>query len=216
MIGPLRATVAAGALLVLAACSGEQVWAPDAEVEAVAFRPDGPPTVTLMTMINGRSGGGGHSALMIDGNQRVIFDPAGSWHNPQIPERNDVLYGMHPAAMDLYVDFYTRDPYHLVLQEIEVTPEIANYLIQQVENHGAVPRAQCSLSVSRILSGTPGFEVMNANWFPERTMRQFGDIPGVQTQTIYDDAGDSSQDLLREQIRAERRAQAVENAFGND
>lgn len=203
-----------GLCLALAGCVAEDAWAPDSVVQAAAFVPDGPSTVTLMTMIHNDTGSGGHSALMIDGAQRVLFDPAGSWHNPAVPERNDVLYGMNPAALDLYTDFHARETYHIIVQEVEVSPEVAAFLIREVEANGAVPQAQCSLSISSILARTPGFENMRSSWFPKRTMNQFADLPGVRTSEIFDDDSDDNLELLQAQARA-ARSQELAFELGN-
>ena len=75
----MRLTLTCVALLAaLSACSAIAPSASDEEIAAVAFRNDGPASVTLMTVINTSSGSGAHSALLIDGPQRVIFDPAGT------------------------------------------------------------------------------------------------------------------------------------------
>ena len=67
------------AILALTACAAKAPFAPDAAVQAAAFVAEGPPSVTLFTVINNRSGAGAHSGLMINASQRVMFDPAGSW-----------------------------------------------------------------------------------------------------------------------------------------
>jgi hypothetical protein len=186
----------------LAGCAAESVWAPDVAVSSAAYRPAGGPTVTLMTMISNTNGSGGHSALIIDGAQRLVFDPAGSWHHPMVPERNDVLYGMGEPFMGFYLDYHARETYHVVMQEIDVTPEVAARLSQAVQSYGAVPQAQCSLSISRVLSQTPGFESIGSNWFPTRTMERFGRLPGVRERRIYDDDSDDNLELLQAQARA--------------
>ena len=63
-------------LLPLAACGAKSIIAPEAEVQRAIYRDDSPPSLTLYTMINNRNGEGGHSALMVNGSQRVLFDPA--------------------------------------------------------------------------------------------------------------------------------------------
>lgn len=203
MIPRLRLAAIAAVVLTLAACQAQPVWAPDDAVQAAAFRADVPPTVTLMTMVNNQNGSGGHSALMIDGAQRVLFDPAGSWYNPAVPERNDVLYGMSPAALDFYTDYHARETYHIVVQEVQVAPETANYLIQQVQSYGAVPMARCAFSISSILAETPGLGgSINRGWFPNALMNQFAELPGVRTSQIFDDDSDDNLELLQAQARA--------------
>ena len=46
-------------LLPLAACGAKSVYAPEAEVQRAIYRAEGPPSITLFTMINNRSGEGG-------------------------------------------------------------------------------------------------------------------------------------------------------------
>jgi hypothetical protein len=198
----------------LAGCAAEEVMAPPEAVQRAAFTPAGPPKVTLVTMISNSSGAGGHSALIIDGAQRVVFDPAGSWHHPMIPERNDVLYGMGEPFMGFYMDYHARETYHVVVQERDIPPETAAALIAAVESYGAVPNAQCSLSISRVLSQTPGFEQIGTSWFPARTMDRFGALPGVRETRVYDDDSDDNLELLQAQARA-AQLEAEMAAMGN-
>jgi hypothetical protein len=208
-----------GALAVVGALSGcvaQEVWAPDTVVSAANYRPTGPATLTLMTMVSNRNGSGGHTALMIDGATRVLFDPAGSWYHPMIPERNDVLYGMTPQFLQFYTDYHARETYHIVVQELEITPETAAQVIAAVEAHGAVPPARCSLSISRLLGDIPGFESISTNWFPIRTMDQFGALPGVRESRIYDTDADDNLELLQAQARAELSRQLAQEAAARD
>lgn len=198
---PGRSALLLAAALALSACSGDSVWAPDDAIARAAYSPEGPPRIMLLTAINNRSGQGGHSALLIDGAQRVLFDPAGSWWHPNVPERNDVLYGMTPQLFDFYMDYHARETYHMVVQELQVSPETAAALTAAVQSYGAVPQAQCSLSISRILSGTPGFESVGTSWYPRATMDRFEEIAGVETSRVYDDDSDDNLELLQAQQR---------------
>lgn len=198
-----RAFLAIGLLLGLAACGAEPVWAPDEAVARAHYVAPGSPTVTLYTMISNNSGAGGHSALMIDGEQRLLFDPAGTWHHPSAPERNDVFFGMEPQLHGFYIDYHARSTYHVVVQELDVTPEMAARLSRAMLSNGPVPKAQCSLSISRILSEVGGWNHIRASYFPRRTMESFGEIPGVRTTRIYDDDDDDNQAILQRQAAAE-------------
>ena len=198
--------LATGLVLVglLAGCVAEEVWAPEEAVQRAAYVPDGPPRVTLMTMVSNTNGSGGHSALMIDGAQRVLFDPAGSWHHPLVPERNDVLFGMSPQLYGFYMDYHARETYHVVVQELAVTPEQAAHLSALVQSEGPVPRANCTRSISDVLNQTPGFEGLDRTWFPNRLRQQFASLPGVTEQIVYDDDSDDNLELLQAQARAAR------------
>ncbi|MFN3578745.1 MAG: hypothetical protein ACK4TJ_17450, partial [Tabrizicola sp.] len=76
-------------VLSLAACGADSKWAPQEQVDAMRFVA-GPPTyITLYTVVNTRTGSGAHSAILVNASERVIFDPAGTWDHPKLPERND-------------------------------------------------------------------------------------------------------------------------------
>lgn len=199
--------------LSLGACvANEAVWAPDEVVSQARYVPPGPAKVTLLTMINNTSGAGGHTALLIDGPERVLFDPAGSWRHPRAPERHDVLYGMSPQLYQFYLDYHARETYHVVIQEIDVTSAQAAALIEAVEAYGPVPPAQCSAAVSSVLMRTPGFTSLSRNLFPTRTMAQFGRLPGVRESRLYDDDADDNYELLNAQARAARVAEEASAA----
>lgn len=192
--------IVAGLILFLAlsGCGGGAVaiWAPDSEVSRAAYRHDGPPTLTLFTVISNRSNAGAHSALMVNASQRVIFDPAGTWHHPRLPERNDVHFGMTDAAVDFYVDYHSRITYRTIIQEIVVSPEVAQMAMDQILAYGPVAKAQCSTSITTILGRLPGFESIRHTWFPNKLMESFGKLPGVKTETIYDNDPDKNSGVI--------------------
>ncbi len=193
--------IAAALLLVsglLAGCVGpaEPKWASDAEVARAAWVDDGPPALTLITVISNRTGAGAHTGLLINASQRVLFDPAGTWYHPQLPERNDVHFGISPEIFDFYIDYHTRITYRTVTQTIEVSPQVAELAMQRVLAHGAVPKAQCAISTSTILRGLPGFESIPRTWFPKRLMRAFGTLPGVKEKLYRDDDPDDNSGII--------------------
>lgn len=190
MMGVLRLLVAGFVVLSLAACVGDEVWAPDDAVARATYVPSAPSTVTLITSINTANNSGAHSALLIDGAQRLLFDPAGSWHNPNIPERNDVLFGMSQGYLDLYLAFQSNGVFEVRTQTIDVTPAVAQQLSQAVQAYGAVGPAYCSRSITEILGATPGFTSISQTFFPLNTMEQFAQLPGVRQETIVGTTGD--------------------------
>lgn len=191
-----RAILALLFAVTLAACTAESIWAPEDQVQRAIYRHDGPPTLTLFTVINNRSEAGAHSALMVSGSQRVLFDPAGSWYHPKLPERNDVHFGITDPAVVFYVDYHTRITYRTIVQEIEVSPQVAEMALQLVMSNGAVGEAYCSRSVSGILRQLPGFESIKQTWFPNKLMESFAKLPGVTTETFYDDDPDDNDGFI--------------------
>jgi len=164
----------------LSAC-GVSIIASDELVTKYAYVHDGPPSITLVTVINNNNGEGGHSALLINAQQRIVFDPAGNFKSKFAPERNDFVYGMRPEILDRYISFHARTAWHVILQEKIVSPEVAEHLYQMAKNNGAVPSAFCANSVSHMLKGTPGFESISVNFFPKKIMKDFAKLPGVTT-----------------------------------
>ena len=67
------------ATLFLSACGAEPIWAPDEAVAEARYEHVGPTSVTLYTVLSTRSGTGAHAGLLINGSERVLFDPAGTW-----------------------------------------------------------------------------------------------------------------------------------------
>ena len=203
MIRALRIAAAGLFALALAGCAGEAVWDSDDAVARAAYVEPGPTTVTLITSINTRNNSGAHSALLIDGAQRLLFDPAGNWHNPGIPERNDVLFGMSQPYLDLYLAFQSNGVFEAHLHTIEVSPAVAAQLSQAVQAYGPVAPAFCSRSISTILSETPGFESISPGFFPDRTMRQYEQLPGVTARLVegtISDEENGSRAVLDEQL----------------
>ncbi len=181
----LRAFVPVLLLFVLSACA-QSVWAPDEAVSRAAYVDDGPPSISLVTVINNRSGAGGHSALVINAEQRVVFDPAGNFKYKRAPERNDFLYGMNPQVLRAYYGFHARKAWHVVIQKKVVSPEVAQKAYDLAKNYGAVAPGFCAVSTTTILRQLPGFESIPVSFSPKQTMKRFAKLPGVETQTIYE------------------------------
>ena len=188
--------LALAAILGLASCGAEPIWAPEEAVAAARYEHPGPTSVTLYTVLSTRSGAGAHAGLLINGSQRVLFDPAGTWRHPRLPERNDVHYGITPKMVDFYIDYHARETYDVVEQTVEVSPEVAALIMQRAMAYGAVPKANCTIALSRVLDGVPGFESLPMTWYPKRMMQAFAELPGVATRTITDDDADENHGVL--------------------
>lgn len=176
-------------LILLGACvDPSRTRFDDPEVVArAAYRHDGPPALTLYTMVNRKTGAGAHTSLMINASQRVIFDPAGSVQHPAIPERADVLFGITPRIEDFYARAHARKTHYVVIQRIEVPAETAEKALQLAVANGAVAQAFCAQSTARILRQLPGFSSIRPTFFPVNLSDQFGRIPGVTTRELRED-----------------------------
>lgn len=182
----------------LAACGGDS--SPDSPPEAIAaaaYRPAGPKKITVFTMVNNRTGKGGHTALLVNGSQQVIFDPAGSFRDERVVESGDVLYGMSPSWVHAYKSAHARDTYHVVSQELTVTPEQAETALRLVQTNGAVPAAYCASATTNLLQKVPGFGDIEPTFYPAKLMQQIASRSGVQTTEYYEnDNGDVTDAVL--------------------
>lgn len=202
------------ALAILSACAQPKT-APAVDVTRVAYTDTEHPTsLTLMTMISNRNGSGGHTALLINASQRVIWDPAGTWWNKEVPETNDVLYGINPAAFDLYLDYHARPEYRVVMQTINVSPEVAEQALRAYAATGAAAKATCANRTSAVLNTLPGFQGMPHTWYPRKLMEAFGTLPGVQTSVIFDDVNED-QGIAPGDYRTVQGTAAITDGIGD-
>jgi hypothetical protein len=191
-----RLTLVLVAALVLAACGAEPKWAPQEQVDAARFVSEEPSSITLYTVVNKRTGSGAHSSILVNASERVIFDPAGTWYHPRLPERNDVHFGMSDKAIAFYLDYHTRITYDTIEQKLYVSPEVAELILARVKANGAVAKAMCTNANSAILRGVPGFESLPQTFYPKKLADAFGRLPGVTTRVITDDDADDNHGVL--------------------
>lgn len=194
-----RVFLAASLPLVLAACGADNIWASDEAVRQARFVADAPPSITLFTVIGIPRGQGGHSALMINGSQRVIFDPAGSWKHPEIPERHDVLYGITDNYRRFYIDYHARSTYWVAEDTVPVSRQVADLAIARAEANGATNKSFCAVDTSSVLRGLPGFEGAPSGFSPIKLRRWFLTLPGVTSQKHLDGDPANNHDVLLKQ-----------------
>lgn len=184
----LHRLAALACALMLAACGADPTWAPDDRVAAARYVAGPPTEITLVTVINDRNGSGAHSGLIINGSERVLFDPAGTFHHDNMPVRNDVHYGLNDRMKAFYLDYHTRDnateKFSVIESTLLVSPQVAELVMQRAKDYGAVPKAYCASSISNILSGVPGFEGLGTTMFPKKLGESFDQLPGVTRRII--------------------------------
>lgn len=181
--------------LALAACGADNKWASDADVARAVYVSPGPPSITLFTVVR-KTGEGAHSGIMINGSQRVLFDPAGTWYHPYVPERHDVHFGITDQMKRFYIDYHARETYDVIEQTVPVSREVADFAIRRVQQNGSVSKAMCGESVSGVLRDIPGFQSIPRSFFPGKVMRAFGELPGVVTKLHVDGDPDDNSGVL--------------------
>ncbi len=183
----------------LAACGADRKWADDSLVRAAYFVAPGPASITLLTVIGIPRGEGGHSALMISGSQRVIFDPAGSWEHPRIPERHDVLYGINDNFKNFYLDYHARSTYWVAEDAVPVSREVADLAIRAAETNGPANKSFCALETANVLRRVPGFEGVPMTFSPLKLRNWFLTLPGVTSKRHMDGDPANNHDVLLRQ-----------------
>ncbi|MBO9453840.1 hypothetical protein J7376_09425 [Paracoccus sp. R12_1] len=194
-----RVFLAASLPAVLAACGADNIWASDEAVRAARFVSDEPPSITLFTVIGIPRGEGGHSALMINGSQRVVYDPAGSWNHPRIPERHDVLYGVTDNFKRFYIDYHARSTYWVAEDRVPVSREVADLAIARAEANGAANKSFCAVETGSVLRGLPGFENAPTGFSPIKLRNWFRTLPGVVSKSHRDGDPANNHDVLLKQ-----------------
>jgi hypothetical protein len=194
-----RVFLAASLPAVLAACGADNIWASDEAVRAARFVSDEPPSITLFTVIGIPRGEGGHSALLINGSQRVVYDPAGSWNHPRIPERHDVLYGVTDNFKRFYIDYHARSTYWVAEDRVPVSREVADLAIARAEANGAANKSFCAVETGSVLRGLPGFENAPTGFSPIKLRNWFRTLPGVVSKTHRDGDPANNHDVLLKQ-----------------
>ncbi|MBT9384850.1 hypothetical protein KM176_13350 [Pseudooceanicola sp. CBS1P-1] len=151
------------------------------------YHSDQPTSLTLLTVDNNSNGRGAHSALLINASQQVIFDPAGSFHHPQIRREGDVLVGIDPVFLSAYERMHARPTFHVRRQTIQVPPEVAEKALKLAFAEGPVGDARCAHSISGVLAQLPGFAGIGRTWFPNSLASEFQSVTGVAGTLFYED-----------------------------
>lgn len=194
----------------LAACGADHKWANDEAVRKARYVTGEPPSISLFTVIGIPRGEGGHSALMINGSQRVIYDPAGSWEHPAIPERNDVLYGITPNFRNFYIDYHARETYWVAEDTVPVSLAVADAAIRAVEAQGSANKSFCAVNTGQALRRVPGFEGAPTGFSPLKLREWFLTLPGVVSKKHMDGDPDNNHNVLL------RQKSGVVQGYGQD
>jgi hypothetical protein len=171
------------ALALLAGCEVYQPASPD-EIARARYVSSEPPSATLISMVNTRSGRSAHVGLLINGSQQVLYDPAGSFTHPDLPRREDVHYGMTPRYVDYYERYHARFDYFVEAQTVPLTRAQADQLIANAEARGKTMKTQCALAIADVLRPVPPFEGVERDFYPEPLREYFSRMPDVEQHFV--------------------------------
>lgn len=184
------------ATLVLAACGTDRIYDSDEFLAQQRYVSTEGPSLTLITVISNGTNGGAHTGLVVNASERVIFDPAGTFRHPNMPERYDVIFGVTDGRLESYIDYHARVTYRVQVQKIPVSAEVAELALRLVQQAGPVPKANCANATSELISQLPGFGGVKKTWFPRKLADQFGQYPGVTERLVYDDSPDDNKGVM--------------------
>ena len=174
---------ALAAVLALSGCEFYTPATPD-EIARARYVSDEPPSITLMSMVNARSGKSAHVGLLINGSEQVLFDPAGTFTHPDLPRKGDVHYGMTPRFVDYYERYHARFDYYVEAQKVPVTrgrgrPDPRRRRgARQVDEDDLRPRH------GRDPAPVPRFADAPVDVYPEALRAYFAGLPGVEDHYV--------------------------------
>jgi len=173
-----------GVGLFAAGCASNSGTAPAEEISAAQFSNPEPASVSVITMVNSNSEFGEHSALLINGSQQVIYDPAGTFRHSQLPRRDDMVYGISPRFASYYNSYHARFGYYVKVQKLALTLEEADAMIAAAQARGHVAKLFCATATSDVLNDFPQFANIRSTFFPGAIMKRVASIAGIETEII--------------------------------
>jgi len=182
-----RPLILIACLIALSACSSNQPWAEAEKVAAATYKHPGAKTVSLVTIVGTSGAKMGHTALLINGSERVLYDPAGTWYSPLAPERADLHYGITDAVLQNYISYHAREGFEVLKATKVVSPAVADRMIANAIAVGGAAGGLCSANAAQIISMTPGFEGFPVSIWPTKTIEAFLAIPGLAVETYAED-----------------------------
>lgn len=174
-------------LVALAGCARE-VSSSASDIARASHTSDERPYIALVSMVDRRDERAAHTAMIINASQRIIYDPAGTFQHPSMPERGDVHYGATDRMVDYYERYHARFSHYVHTQKIYVTPELAERVLRRTEAQGPSPKMFCTINTAQILKDMPEFSYIKVGFFPENLRRQIAKYPGVvDTYVVEED-----------------------------
>lgn len=182
-----RAKIWAGVLvaLLLGGCGGYFKTNPPEIATRASYVHDGPPEIALITTIHKPTNFMWHSALLINADERVLFESGGFWDDPEDRRLNDVHYNLTDARLVDYAKHRGESPnWDYILHRVPVTAEVAQLAKERAITQTLVMAGFCALGVRDVLREVPGFEHMDIVVIPEDLVGYFAKMPGVTMEHI--------------------------------
>lgn len=167
----------------LAACA-QEAGAPAADIARARHVSDEAPYIAVVSMVYKRNGRAAHTALVINASEQVLYDPAGTFNHPEMPERGDVHYGATARTIDYYERYHARAAYYVHVQKMQVSAAVAETALRRVQVQGPSPKAFCTNHATAVLRDVPGFETVRSTFYPEILRQQIATFPSVEDRYV--------------------------------
>ncbi len=161
------------------------------EVSRSFYSHDGPIELSLLSAVATLGNSSEHSALLINGSQRVIYDPAGTYDPAKEPSwyvhprKYDIHYGVNDLALRQYIVSHARIGYFVEQLSRRITLEQADRAIELCEERGETNFSLCAVSCSWVLQRLDGFETVKTSLFPQKIREDFMNLSDVSRTRYY-------------------------------
>ena len=178
-------TVAILALAILTACGGV-VHGNAPEVAARAhYVHNGPPEIALITIIHKPTDFMWHSALLINADERVLFESGGFWNDPDDHRLNDIVFNMTDERLAKYADHRGNlAVWDIVMHRVPVSAQVAMAAKQRAMGHESVVAGFCAQGVASVLQVVPGLEGLGNVILPHDLVPLMEKMPGVRIERL--------------------------------
>lgn len=172
--------------MALLGCVRDYPTASAEEVHAARYAHDGEPALMLISTIGESSGMSEHVGLLINAQERVLFDPAGAYTIAQMPHRDDVHYGVKDRYLEHYISFHARLGFYVKTYYLPVSSQTAQIVYERATHYGQVRMTQCGFAVSDILADIEELKGISRTFFPSTLEREFAALPNVVSSEYHE------------------------------
>lgn len=174
-------------LAFLGACTGVEEGASVSRIDSARHVSEAAPYVAVVSMVKRSNNRAAHTALFINASQQVIYDPAGSFDHPEMPERGDILYGANDRLLNYYERYHARSRYFVHVQKLPVSGATAEAMLRRAQAQGPSPKLFCTAHTIDVMKDVAGFEGLSRSFFPEDLRRQIAGYPNVRDRYLYEE-----------------------------
>lgn len=175
--------------LVLAAslqgCAGALYSNPPDVAKRDSYTAQTAPEIGLVTITHKPTQFMWHSALLINADERILYESGGYWIDSEDRRLGDVHYNLTDARLNDYVARRGNPKvWKVTLHRVDVSPEVAQEAKRRAEENQLVLAGFCAVGVAEVLKDLPGFDHIGHVLLPHDLTPRFDEIPGVRVEVL--------------------------------